>query len=481
MNRMIVLPNGSQVNYDYATPAIKAAADSGVYKIVNSTAPTSTAQTTSPQNTSTVAPANTMLDTNINDIRSRLKSGQLSVQQAIQSAMNAGGNTISQSELYNKLFGGLGPITIGGQQYAVNPSDGSVTRTSTQVVQSNTTGNGTTSTTSAVSPTGYTVKQGDSLSNIAANNGMSVQQLLALNPQYAANPNLIRPGELVNLQAPQQNQTTPTNNGGTGGGTVGTDNGQTGGTGISTTSTGNADLDKILAGITGVANGLVSSGYTIPPGLQITPELTSQFLSWAHQAVDPQTQQLITSKIADINANLGNLGTQYGLSRDQTVQDFGDQLASEQNSSGNAGTAFSGLRGLGERNMAASTNRTLSGLMSNAAYNIGSTLRSGAADVGADNAARFTLPNLSSGYVDITGGSRGNFTPGNTYLEGNYGYNPSTYQAGNIPTAGNTAVNDLEANYIKQYGTLAGANSGRSIKDIIGGISGLPAGAAANY
>ncbi len=46
---------------------------------------------------------------------------------------------------------------------------------------------------------GYTVKSGDTLSAIAAKNGISLATLLQNNSQFAANPNLIRPGQTVNL------------------------------------------------------------------------------------------------------------------------------------------------------------------------------------------------------------------------------------------------------------------------------------------
>lgn len=45
----------------------------------------------------------------------------------------------------------------------------------------------------------YTISSGDTLSAIAAKNGLTLQQLIALNPQYASNPNLIYPGQTVNL------------------------------------------------------------------------------------------------------------------------------------------------------------------------------------------------------------------------------------------------------------------------------------------
>ena len=53
----------------------------------------------------------------------------------------------------------------------------------------------------------YTVKSGDTLSAIASRSGMSLQTLLAQNPEYQSNPNLIVPGQTVRLNT---NQSVPT-------------------------------------------------------------------------------------------------------------------------------------------------------------------------------------------------------------------------------------------------------------------------------
>jgi LysM repeat protein len=45
----------------------------------------------------------------------------------------------------------------------------------------------------------YTIAAGDTLSAIAAKNGMQLSDLLASNPQFQANPNMIKPGQTVNL------------------------------------------------------------------------------------------------------------------------------------------------------------------------------------------------------------------------------------------------------------------------------------------
>lgn len=45
----------------------------------------------------------------------------------------------------------------------------------------------------------YTVVSGDTLSGIAEAHGLTLAQLLSLNPQFQANPNLIFPGQVVHL------------------------------------------------------------------------------------------------------------------------------------------------------------------------------------------------------------------------------------------------------------------------------------------
>jgi LysM repeat protein len=57
----------------------------------------------------------------------------------------------------------------------------------------------------------YTVRSGDTLGKIAGQNGMSLPQLLALNPQFQGNPNVIQVGQQVNLPTfPQAHTGAPT-------------------------------------------------------------------------------------------------------------------------------------------------------------------------------------------------------------------------------------------------------------------------------
>lgn len=244
---------------------------------------------------------------------------------------------------------------------------------------------------------------------------------------------------------------------------------------INVPSTGNANLDQIQTALTGLANNLVSTGYSIPADLQITPAIVSQFLNMAHAAVDPYTQQLISSELSNVNANLAAQGTNFQNTQAETEQQFGTDLANEQDTAGGNGTAFSGQRNVNELNLQNTANRTLGSNAATAAYNIGSAARTSAANVGSANAANILLPSLSTGSVSLAGGQRGTTTSGPAL---SYNYDPSIYTVGTIPSNAAGNVNAQQQSYLSQYGTLAGAqsNSGRSVSDLMGMLSGVPSG-----
>lgn len=229
----------------------------------------------------------------------------------------------------------------------------------------------------------------------------------------------------------------------------------------------------MLTGITGVANGLISSGYTIPADLQITPAVVQQFLTYAHANVDPYYKQQLDGEIADVNANLANMQTQYESSAGQAVNAFGTQLASQDNTAGGNGVAMSGQRQLTDNNLVNNTNLSLGALGSQAAYNAGQALRTGAADVGVANAGGFNLPNLYPDTVSL-GGQRGTINTG-TSSPLSLNYDPSIYTVGTIPSNQAAAATALQQTYLTNYGNLAGAqsNSGRSMSDLMNSVVGL--------
>lgn len=349
--------------------------------------------------------------------------------------------------------------------------------------------------------TTYTIKKGDTLSKIAKANGTTVAELAKSNK--ITDPNKIFAGASLNIPNTNNSTDTTERSLATGGltpeqisagnafsskinaGTTSdkTDNTKSTNNIIDTgnlSSTGNDNLDKIQKSIADMIN-INPAQYNIPANLKITPALTATFLNWAHQAVDPQTQQLIRAEAANINTSLQNTETQYNQNVGQTVQDYGTKLAAQDEASAGTGTAFSGARGLADTNLTNTTNRTLASLGATTAANIGNTLQAGGAQVGSANTNLLNMPTLNNigvnsannTGINTTGTNRGNM---------NYNYNPSIYTAGAIPTSQNTALGNLQSNYLKQYSDLAANNSNgsRSMNDLLGMISGAPANAPTN-
>lgn len=261
----------------------------------------------------------------------------------------------------------------------------------------------------------------------------------------------------------------------TGQGTVGNGTAGGGSTGNTLPSTGDPAMNAALDALEAQIKNLSAVGQ-IPQGLQITPALTQQFLAWAHQVVDPQTQQTLNQHITALNSNLQQMQADYQNAQGDAIQNFGAQLAGQDNAAGASGTAFSGLHNVQDQNLVNSTNRTLSGLAADAQNQIGQNLNAGAAQVGSQNANQFNLPNLTGATVGLTGGnlsgSQGGSQGGNSL---NFNYNPANYTVGTDVSQGNTNVSNQAGNYLGQYTTLAGSSAPtRSVSDLIGGITGLP-------
>lgn len=109
----------------------------------------------------------------------------------------------------------------------------------------------------------HTVAGGDTLSSIATKNGMSLNQLLDLNPQYRVNPNLIKPGESVNISGAPTFSTQPKPT--TAGGVI--VNPSTGGV---VTPPSVPDLNAIQSQVSGISSQIPS----IQQGIQGLPPAT---------------------------------------------------------------------------------------------------------------------------------------------------------------------------------------------------------------
>jgi hypothetical protein len=110
----------------------------------------------------------------------------------------------------------------------------------------------------------YKVKSGDTLSKIASRNGVTLQQLLDANPQFKANPNKLKVGDILTLPNGSSTGATPVSSSTTktetkkGAGALGTALGmelgslsakyETGGRGCGTVSTGKGDKGGVSYG-----------------------------------------------------------------------------------------------------------------------------------------------------------------------------------------------------------------------------------------
>lgn len=110
-------------------------------------------------------------------------------------------NTITNSDVqaYKDRVTALTVGQFGG--YTPSPAN-SPAPTTTPVVQK----------TPQITGSEYTVVGGDSLSKIASKSGMTLTQLLDLNPEYKANPNLVRAGAKIKLTGTTSPTATPVAN-----------------------------------------------------------------------------------------------------------------------------------------------------------------------------------------------------------------------------------------------------------------------------
>lgn len=123
--------------------------------------------------------------------------------------------TITQDSLdyrnrVSSILGNQTPANMSVQP-KMTPIPISATATKTTVIPPVVTPPVQTSPVAPLSPVGgsnYTVVGGDSLSKIAQKSGMSLSQLLELNPTYKANPNLVQIGATLNLVGGQKQPAT---------------------------------------------------------------------------------------------------------------------------------------------------------------------------------------------------------------------------------------------------------------------------------
>ena len=182
----------------------------------------------------------------------------------------------------------------------------------------------------------YTVKSGDTLSAIAQRNGLTLQQVLALNPQFASNPNLIRPGQVVTLSGaggssvtsaqPQKTQAQ-------------VDAEYASAVGSHPTFAGNSQAAISYATSTGDFSGLLNA-----QGQPFSTADQQAAVSQATADLSPYYQAEQTKETADTAATLAAKKAAYDkYTADQAVNFQNDKTAQDQTAVNN-GVLFSGGR-----------------------------------------------------------------------------------------------------------------------------------------
>jgi spore coat assembly protein SafA len=156
---------------------------------------------------------------------------------------------------------------------------------------------------SAAATGAYTVKSGDTLWDIAKNNGVPLNKLIAANPQIA-NPNLIYPGDKINVPSGGGNGTSGAN------GTNGTGNSTSpmGATASSTAPNGNnaADIAKQFLGEN--ASSLKRSG-KLPMNPNVPSDICcANFVSACLQKAGMLPNNLHTDSVSTLNDTLRQRG-----------------------------------------------------------------------------------------------------------------------------------------------------------------------------
>jgi spore coat assembly protein SafA len=192
-------------------------------------------------------------------------------------------------------------IPGGAQEQEQAPAAGADAQTSSAAPSAAPTQSGSAAATGA-----YTVKSGDTLWDIAKNNGVPLNKLIAANPQIA-NPNLIYPGDKINVPGGGGNGTAGTSGAN---GTNGTGNGSSpvGATTGSTAPNGNnaADIARQFLGEN--ASSLKRSG-KLPMNPNVPSDICcANFVSACLQKAGMLPNNLHTDSVSTLNNTLRQRG-----------------------------------------------------------------------------------------------------------------------------------------------------------------------------
>lgn len=184
--------------------------------------------------------------------------------------------------------------------------------------------------------TQYTVVGGDNLSSIAQRNGLTLQQLIALNPQFASNPNLIKPGQTVNLSGSSSAPAAPVQPTKT---QAQLDAEYASAAASHPVLAGNSPESINYATSTGDLSGLVNS-----QGKPFSSSDQQDAVSQATADLSPYYQAEQTKETADTASALASKNAAYQKYLDDQADQFQTDKTNQDQTAANNGVLFSGGR-----------------------------------------------------------------------------------------------------------------------------------------
>lgn len=180
----------------------------------------------------------------------------------------------------------------------------------------------------------YTVKSGDTLSRIAQQNGMTLAQLIAQNPQFASNPNAIRPGQTVTL-------------GGAGGGNTSVDSSYHAAIDAHPKNPGGSSASDLAnAYATGDWSNIKDSN-----GQPFSTDVQTKATNDAIAAYAPAFQADLAKSTTDTQNSLAGKQAEYQNFLNTSAQNFQQDKSTLDQNAANQGVLFSGARVQKEQNL----------------------------------------------------------------------------------------------------------------------------------
>jgi hypothetical protein len=176
-----------------------------------------------------------------------------------------------------------------------------------------------------------------------------------------------------------------------------------------TYDTGNEDLNNMLTSINDVLTSITNSGKIVNPNIDITPELTQQWLDQSSTELDPYYKSQFDAIKDDLSTDLTFLSDQYKQTQKANEATFKANLETQRESESGAGTIFSGGRLSREEELAQGAERNMESLGSTMGYQARKAGTSAERTIGSGGLAGLTSPTYSSYKVSTKG--QGGYIP----------------------------------------------------------------------